>query len=77
MRIAMNSRCASHQRCGRNSKPACKKVYASGRQLAATVLETVGTDREWLPRTRPYTLAEILEENWFPTNIYGFDRLET
>ena len=54
-----------------------QKVYASGRQLAATVLETVGTDREWLPRTCPYTLAEILEENWFPTNIYGFDRLET
>jgi uncharacterized protein YgbK (DUF1537 family) len=53
------------------------KVYARGREIAATVLETEGTDRAWLPRACPYTLAEILEENWFPTNIYGFDRLET
>jgi Domain of unknown function DUF29 len=53
------------------------EVYTRGHEIAATVLETEGTDREWLPRTCPYTLAEILEENWFPTNIYGFDRLET
>jgi hypothetical protein len=36
-----------------------------------------GTDHQWLPRTCPYTLAEILEEHWFPTNVYGFDRFET
>lgn len=54
-----------------------EKVYARGRDTAATVLETEGTDRDWLPRTCPYTLAEILEENWFPTNVYGFDRFET
>jgi Domain of unknown function DUF29 len=54
-----------------------EKVYKRGREIAATVLETEGTDREWLPRTCPYTLAEILEEDWFPTNIYGFDRFET
>ena len=54
-----------------------KKVYARGREIAATVLEGEGTDRGWLPRTCPYTLAEILEEDWFPTNVYGFDRLET
>ena len=53
------------------------EVYTRGHEIAATVLETEGTDREWLPRTCPYRLAEILEENWFPTNIYGFDRLET
>jgi hypothetical protein len=53
-----------------------EKVYARGRKLAATVLETEGTDRDWLPRRCPYTLAEILEEDWFPTNVYGFDRLE-
>ena len=54
-----------------------QKVYARGREIAASVLETEGMDREWLPRTCPYTVAEILEENWFPTNIYGFDRFET
>jgi hypothetical protein len=54
-----------------------EKVYARGREIAATVLETEGTDRDWLPRNCPYTLAEILEESWFPTNVYGFDRLET
>ncbi|HSA79773.1 MAG TPA: DUF29 domain-containing protein [Geminicoccaceae bacterium] len=53
-----------------------EKVYARGRKIAATVLETEGTDRDWLPRTCPYTLAEILEEDWFPTNVYGFDRFE-
>jgi Domain of unknown function DUF29 len=54
-----------------------EKVYTRGREVAATVLETEGTDRDWLPRTCPYTLVEILEDNWFPTNVYGFDRLET
>jgi hypothetical protein len=54
-----------------------EKVYARGRQLAATGLETEGTDRNWLPRKCPYTLAQLLEENWFPTNVYGFDGLET
>jgi hypothetical protein len=54
-----------------------QKVYTRGRDIAATVLETEGTDRDWLPRTCPYTLAEILEVDWFPTNVYGFDRLET
>jgi len=54
-----------------------EKVYARGRKIAATVLETEGTDHGWLPRTCPYTLAEILEEGWFPTNVYGFDRFET
>jgi hypothetical protein len=53
-----------------------QKVYTRGRDIAATVLETEGTDQNWLPRTCPYTLAEILEEGWFPTNVYGFDRLE-
>jgi hypothetical protein len=54
-----------------------EEVYAEGRQLAATVLEMEGTDRDWLPRNCPYVFAQILEENWFPTNVYGFDRLET
>ena len=54
-----------------------EEVYARGREIAATVLETEGTDRAWLPRTCPYTLAEILQHDWFPTNVYGFDRLET
>jgi hypothetical protein len=54
-----------------------EKAYVRGRELAATVLETEGTPHEWLPRKCPYTLAEILEEDWFPTNIYGFDRLES
>lgn len=54
-----------------------QKVYGRGRDIAATVLEMEGTDREWLPRTCPYTLAEILQEDWFPTNVYGFDRFET
>jgi Domain of unknown function DUF29 len=54
-----------------------EKVYTRGREIAATVLETEGTDSAWLPRTCPYTLAEILREGWFPTNVYGFDRLET
>lgn len=53
-----------------------ERVYARGREIAATVLETEGTDRDWLPGICPYTLAEILEEDWFPTNIYGFDRFE-
>jgi hypothetical protein len=53
-----------------------EEVYTRGREIAATVLETEGTDRKWLPRTCPYTLADILQEDWFPTNIYGFDRLE-
>jgi hypothetical protein len=53
-----------------------EKVYTQGREIAATVLETEGTDQEWLPRMCPYTLAEILEEGWFPTNVYGFDRFE-
>ena len=30
-----------------------------------------------MPRHCPYALAEILAVDWFPTNIYGFDRLET
>jgi hypothetical protein len=54
-----------------------EEVYTRGREIAATVLETEGTNHEWLPRTCPYTLAEILEEDWFPTNVYGFDRFET
>jgi uncharacterized protein YgbK (DUF1537 family) len=54
-----------------------EKAYARGREIAATVLETEGTDRAWLPRTCPYTPAEILQHDWFPTNVYGFDRLET
>jgi hypothetical protein len=54
-----------------------QKVYTRGRDIAASVLETEGTDQKWLPRTCPYTLAEILEEGWFPTNVYGFDRFET
>lgn len=54
-----------------------EKVYARGREIAATALETEGTDDAWLPRRCPYTLAEICEEGWFPTNVYGFDRLES
>jgi hypothetical protein len=54
-----------------------QKVYTKGRDIAASVLETEGTDHQWLPRTCPYTLAEILEHDWFPSNVYGFDRLET
>jgi len=54
-----------------------EEVYTRGREIAATVLETEGTDHGWLPRTCPYTHAEILEEGWFPSNIYGFDRFET
>lgn len=53
-----------------------EKVYKRGREIAATVLEREGTDRDWLPGTCPWTLAEILQEDWFPTNVYGFDRLE-
>jgi hypothetical protein len=54
-----------------------QKVYNQGREIAASVLEMEGTDHQWLPRTCPYTLAEILEANWFPTNVYGFYRFET
>lgn len=54
-----------------------EKVYARGREIAVTVLETEGTDLEWVPRNCPYTLEEILADDWFPTNVYGFDRLET
>jgi Domain of unknown function DUF29 len=54
-----------------------EKVYRCGRKLAATVLETEGTPDAWLPRKCPYTLAEILDEDWYPTNIYGFDGLES
>jgi uncharacterized protein YgbK (DUF1537 family) len=54
-----------------------EKVYARGGKIAATVLETEGTPEGWLPRQCPYTLAEILADDWYPTNVYGFDRLET
>jgi Domain of unknown function DUF29 len=54
-----------------------EKVYARGRELAATVLETEGTPDEWLPQKCPYTLAEILDVDCLPTNVYGFDRLES
>jgi hypothetical protein len=54
-----------------------EEVYGCGRRLAATVLETEGTPDDWLPQKCPYTLAEILADDWLPTNIYGFDRLET
>jgi Domain of unknown function DUF29 len=54
-----------------------EKVYDRGREIAATVLETEGTSRDWSPRRCPYTLAEILEQGWFPTNVYGFNRFET
>jgi hypothetical protein len=53
-----------------------EEVYARGREIAATVLETEGTPHEWLPRECAYALAEVLEEDWYPTNVYGFDRLE-
>jgi hypothetical protein len=51
-------------------------VYAQGREIAATVLETEGTQPEWLPQRCTYALALILTDDWFPTNVYGFDRLE-
>jgi hypothetical protein len=54
-----------------------EKVYARGRELAATVLETEGTPDDWLPQKCPYTLAEILDVDCLPTNVYGFDRLES
>ena len=54
-----------------------QEVYANAREIAATVLETEGTNLEWVPRNCPYTLEEILADDWFPTNVYGFDRLET
>jgi hypothetical protein len=54
-----------------------EEVYQRGRKLAATVLETEGTPCEWLPRNCPYTLPELLDEDWLPTNVYGFDRLES
>jgi Domain of unknown function DUF29 len=53
-----------------------EKVYARGREIATTVLETEGTPHEWLPQRCPYTLAEILADDWFPINVYGIDRLE-
>jgi hypothetical protein len=53
-----------------------EEVHERGRRLAATVLETEGTPCDWLPHKCPYTLAEILDEDWLPTNVYGFDRLE-
>jgi Domain of unknown function DUF29 len=34
------------------------------------------TPHEWLPQRCPYTLAEILADDWFPINVYGIDRLE-
>jgi hypothetical protein len=52
-------------------------VHARGRELAATALETEGTPQEWLPQKCPYSFAEILADDWYPTNVYGFDRLET
>ena len=54
-----------------------EKVYGHGRRLAATVLETEGTSDQWLPQKCPCTLAEILDEEWYPNNVYGFDRFET
>jgi Domain of unknown function DUF29 len=54
-----------------------EQVYAQARDMSATVLESEGTDDRWLPSKCPYTLLEILEEGWIPTNVYGFDRLET
>ena len=53
-----------------------EEVYNRGRKLAATVLETEGTPDSWLPSKCPYTLAQILADDWLPTNVYGFDRLE-
>jgi hypothetical protein len=53
------------------------EVYRRGRDIAGTVFESEGCGREWLPRKCPYTLAEILREDWFPTNVYAFDRLES
>jgi hypothetical protein len=54
-----------------------EEVHTRGRKLAATVLETEGTPQDWLPRKCAYTLAEILDDDWYPTNVYGFDRLES
>jgi hypothetical protein len=54
-----------------------EEVHRRGRRLAATVLETEGTPPEWLPQQCPYTVAQVLADDWYPTNVYGFDRLET
>jgi translation initiation factor 2B subunit (eIF-2B alpha/beta/delta family) len=54
-----------------------EEVHRRGRRLAATVLETEGTPPEWLAEKCPYTLAQILADDWYPTNVYGFDRLES
>jgi hypothetical protein len=53
-----------------------EKVYARGRKIATTVLETEGTNRDWVPEPCPWPLELILKEGWYPTNVYGFDRLE-
>jgi translation initiation factor 2B subunit (eIF-2B alpha/beta/delta family) len=54
-----------------------EEVHRCGRRLAATVLETEGTPPEWLPQKCPFTVAQILADDWYPTNVYGFDRLES
>jgi hypothetical protein len=53
-----------------------QQLYDDGRDTAATVLECEGTNAAAVPQDCPWTLAQILEEDWFPSNVYGFDRLD-
>jgi hypothetical protein len=52
------------------------EIYDHDRNAAATVVECEGTNIASVPQDCPWTLAQILEEDWFPTNIYDFDRLD-
>ncbi len=50
------------------------RLYAHARRLAALELETDGIEPDQLPLHCPFSLDEILDDGWLPSNIYDADR---
>jgi hypothetical protein len=49
-----------------------RRVYGKARKLFAPALaETDDLDAETFPEACPYTLDQILDDDWWPENRYG------
>jgi Domain of unknown function DUF29 len=49
-------------------------VHGQARRMAAVEMETDAVEPDILPQECPFTLDEILEQDWLPQNVHDLDR---
>lgn len=55
-------------------RPELEAAFRNGRRLAGVGLERDGLNEAALPAACPYTLAQLLDHDWWPVSRHGFRR---